>query len=232
MKGPVNKFWPKEAVNTLIELYPTTLNSEIAKILQKKEMAIIAKAFKLGLKKPKEFIQFHAAKSQFKKGSTPANKGRKQSEYMTPEAISRTAKTRFSKGNEPHNTKYDGYERITIDGYVEVRISKGVFKLKHRIEWEKINGPIPYGYILISKDGDTQNTDPENWRLVNRSEHMDINSGPKNLTDTMVATYLSKDSRQTDNELKQEILIAHPDLIQAKRTELLLNRKLKQYGTK
>ena len=87
-----------------------------------------------------------AQKYWIKKGNVPANKGKKQTEYMTPEAIAKTAKTRFKKGNTPHNHKPVGYQRITQDGYIEVKTEEpNIFKLKHRLVWEKEFGEIPAG---------------------------------------------------------------------------------------
>ena len=72
----------------------------------------------------------------------------------------------FKKGNEPHNTKYNGYERISKDGYVEVRVAKGVFKCKHRILWEEHFGEIEDGMNIIFKDGDPMNIVIENLKKV------------------------------------------------------------------
>ena len=82
----------------------------------------------------------------------------------------------FQKGLVPHNSKYDGYERIGKDGFIEVRISHGKFVLKHRYEWEKVNGKIPPNHILRCVDGNQLNTDPSNWKLISRAENMLINT--------------------------------------------------------
>jgi hypothetical protein len=37
------------------------------------------------------------------------------------------------------------------------------------ISWEEVNGPVPAGYVLKSRDGNRQNTDPSNWELVPRA---------------------------------------------------------------
>lgn len=121
---------------------------------------------------PKEIIEQRKKDSQFLKGSVPANKGKKQHEFMTPEAIEKTKKTRFKKGQLPHNTKYNGYERVTKDGYVEIRVKRGVFRLKHIVEWEKVNGKIPKDHCLWCKNGNKQNTHPSNWELITRKENI------------------------------------------------------------
>ncbi len=133
---------------------------------------IMRRLKKWGLEIPNEIIVKNKKDSQYKKGHTSFNKGLKQADYMNDDAINRTKKTRFKKGNEPHNTKYDGYERITKDGYIEIRIHKGKFRLKHLLNWEKENGKLPKGYCLFCIDKIKTNTSPENWKLITRAENM------------------------------------------------------------
>lgn len=129
-----------------------------------------------GLIIPKDVLEQRKKANLLKKGHTPHNKGKKQSEFMSPESIEKNKATRFKKGNTPHNTNYDGHERVTKDGYVEVRIRKGVYRLKHIVEWEKINGKLPKGHCLKCQDGNMENTDPSNWNLISREENMLNNS--------------------------------------------------------
>ena len=76
----------------------------------------------------------------------------------------------FKKGHEPHNTKYNGHERITKEGYIEIRIKKGEYRLKHLYNWEQINGKLPKNHCLSCVDGNKQNTDPNNWKIISRAE--------------------------------------------------------------
>ena len=118
----------------------------------------------------------------FEKGQTPKNKGKKQSEYMTQEAIERTKATRFKPGGLPPNTKPIGYERITKDGYIEVKIKmrpsrtdcNDNFKAKHILVWEQHNGPVPKGMCIRFLDGNKQNCSIDNLELVTRAEHIQI----------------------------------------------------------
>ncbi|KOY84265.1 hypothetical protein AD998_21925, partial [bacterium 336/3] len=130
------------------KLYSSTSNKEIAELLNVKPCVVKNIAYDLGLRK----VDYQP--TTFKKGNIPKNKGLKQVDYMTPEAIEKTKATRFKKGNEPHNTNYNGHERISKDGYVEVRITKGKYVLKHRLVWQQANGPIPKNHIIVFKDGD------------------------------------------------------------------------------
>lgn len=121
-------------------------------------------------------------KTTFKKGQVPFNKGMKQSEYMSAEAVERTKSTRFQKGQEPINWKPIGYERITRDGYTEVKVLdvKGVhstknFELKHRVLWEKHHGEIPEEHIVIFKNGDPQDIRIENLMMIPRKVALKLN---------------------------------------------------------
>jgi hypothetical protein len=71
---------------------------------------------------------------RFKKGQLPVNKGKKQIEFMSIEAIKKTVATRFKKGNKPHNTyEKDGIITSRIDNsgrpYLYIRTSVGKWEL-------------------------------------------------------------------------------------------------------
>lgn len=130
---------------------------------------------------------------RFKKGHIPANKGKH------PPTVGRMAETQYKKGNLPHNTKPIGYERITRDGYIEVKVRMrpthapggNNFILKHRLVWEAANGPIPKGFNLRFLDGDKLNCSLDNLVLISRAENLEMtrlglqNDNPK-LTETGV----------------------------------------------
>ncbi len=114
---------------------------------------------------------------RFEKGHIPANKGKHNP------TVGRMGETQFKKGNLPPNTKPIGYERITRDGYVEVKIKmrpssptcNDNFVLKQKLVWEQENGPIPAGYKIIFLDGDKTNCDIDNLRLVSNQELLEAN---------------------------------------------------------
>ncbi len=113
---------------------------------------------------------------RFEKGHIPANKGKHHP------TVGRMAETQFKKGNLPHNTKPIGYERVTKDGYIEVKVKmrpsnpscKDNFVLKQRLVWEEANGPIPKGHKLIFLDGNKQNFVLENLALITDAEHLQM----------------------------------------------------------
>ncbi len=107
---------------------------------------------------------------RLEKGNVPANKGKKMPYHPN------SARTRFKKGNLPHNTNYLGHERVSKDGYAEISIDETNphtgferrYVLKHRWLWEQEHGPVPEGMCLKCL-GDQLNTDPSNWELVPRA---------------------------------------------------------------
>jgi hypothetical protein len=180
------KLFTLQEINFLKSNYSDKNTQWIADQLNRPISSIYNKAASIGLKKSAEYLNSPECgrlkkgnqvgkKSQFKKGQKPFNKGQKQTDYMSPEAIVKTIATRFNKGNTPHNTKYDGYESV-IGGYVYVRISKGVKVLKQRMLWEKVNGSIPKNGNIIFKDGNPLNFDMNNLDLLTHSELMTLNS--------------------------------------------------------
>jgi hypothetical protein len=181
----MKKFWSNTEIETLKKMYCDTDTSSIANLLGRNINAVYGMANKLKLKKTVQYLATlnsnrilteNQRNCCFKKGSTPPNKGKKHADYMTPEQIEKTKKSRYKKGNVPFNVKYDGHERISVDGYVEIRISRGVYKLKHRELWIKQNGSIPEDCIIIFKDGNKQNIVIENLQLITRAENMLRNS--------------------------------------------------------
>ncbi|MFA5385086.1 MAG: HNH endonuclease signature motif containing protein [Eubacteriales bacterium] len=107
----------------------------------------------------------------FPPGQVPFNKGRKGVGGWPP--------TQFKKGNRPANWVPLGTERISRDGYTEVKIADGRlnknWKGKHILIWEEHNGPIPCGHVVIFGDGNKRNFDPENLLLVSRAQLIRLN---------------------------------------------------------
>lgn len=114
---------------------------------------------------------------RFEKGSVPPNKGKKG--VCAPGC----ERTQFKKGALPANTKPIGYERISKDGYVEVKVKmrpsrpdcNDNFVAKHRLIWEQLHGTIPANSIIIFKDGDKSNFDPNNLALITKAERLEMN---------------------------------------------------------
>ena len=157
--------------------------------------------------KAKLHIKSGIVGGQFKKGHKTHNKGKKQIEYMCIESIEKTKATRFKKGNIPHNHREVGSERITKDGYIEIKTNEpNVWQLKHRYIYEKEYGKIPDGLNLIFLDGNKQNLNLNNLQLVTKAEDLIMNNNKfftqdKNLTYTgsIISKVINK-----KNELKRK----------------------------
>jgi hypothetical protein len=110
--------------------------------------------------------------TQFKKGQIAWNKGKKKSWKGGEE-------TQFKVGHRPHNWVPIGSERITKDGYIQIKIQEGKFqknwKGKHILIWEEHNGPVPEGHNVIFGDGDRRNFDLNNLILVSKKQMLGLN---------------------------------------------------------
>lgn len=174
------KIWTKTEDDFLQENYPTGSNILIAEKLHRSLQSIYSRANGLGLKKTPEFmhgqwqmlsknLQEAGKVFRFPKGNIPVNKGKK----MPPNIYNKVRKTMFRKGNTPANHKPVGYERVTRDGYVEVKVAEpNKFRLKHRIVWEENFGTIPPGHNVQFRDKNRQNLNPDNLYLISRSEQL------------------------------------------------------------
>lgn len=169
--------WSEERTKRLIELYPEHTNREIAEVLGVSESSVSIQAFDLRLFKSEDFHRRKREAGMFKKGCAPPNKGKKWDEFMSPQGQENSRKTTFKKGNIPPNHRQVGSERITRDGYIEIKIQEpNVFKLKHRIIWEEHNGPIPKGYNIQFRDKNPLNCSIDNLYMISRSEQMNENT--------------------------------------------------------
>lgn len=122
---------------------------------------------------------------RFRPGQPGWNKGMRQAEFMSPEGLERVRGTQFRKGSMPANAtdKPIGYERVTKDGYVEVKVAERPsspdcndnFRAKQRLVWEQANGrALGPGEMVVFADGDKRNFDPGNLVAMRRDEHAAI----------------------------------------------------------
>lgn len=135
-----------------------------------------------------QFVKKHRSSpaTEFKKGQTPFNKGLKQEEWLSPEAIERTKATRFKKGQLPQTAKPMGHIRrsphrrngeiVGYDWFININW-KGERSPNYNYRkylWETFYGePAPKGMIFVAKDGD-QAKEPtiENIEMISRAENM------------------------------------------------------------
>lgn len=106
----------------------------------------------------------------FKRGNPPWNKGMKGINFGGTH-------TQFKKGHIPTNYRIVGSERVTVDGYTEVKVADpNKWKLKHRIIYEEYhNTKLTRNDLIIFLDGNKGNFDIKNLERVTRSELAIIN---------------------------------------------------------
>lgn len=150
--------WTQSEDDRLRELYPSLLPEDTDKAFPgRTRQAIYTRANTLGLKKSDEvnrilkerFLQ-DGKGTRFTAGHEPATKGRKRSEWLSPDKEEKVRATQFRKGNIPANLKPTGWTRRDMNGYVQVKTEQG-WRFMHRLAWEERNGAIPDGHII--RDG-------------------------------------------------------------------------------
>lgn len=178
--------WTDKDVEKLKNLYPDNRSSEVARILCCGLSRVYNKAFKLGLKKTVEYLNSdnsgrlsgrdtRGLSARFKKGHIPANKGKKWTDYLTEESIKGCLTTTFKNGNIPHNTKRDSDITIRNDEgrkYKYIRLSKREWLPLHVYLWEKENGKVPRGMIVVFKDRNSMNCELSNLEMITREENI------------------------------------------------------------
>ncbi len=122
---------------------------------------------------------------KFRKGQTPHNKGKK----MPKEVYEKVKHTMFANGNVPPNHRPVGSERISKDGYIEVKVAEpNKWRLKQRVVYEEAKGKIPEGCTIIFLDGNKQNCNIDNLRCITRSELLYLNCNGLNNSNEITET--------------------------------------------
>lgn len=145
-------------------------------------------------------ISPNGLKTQFKKGQSPLNKGKKVDEKV----YQALAPNFFKKGAEPHNTLHDGAIVVRSDKkgntYVWIRISKANWKMLHIHQWEQEHGPVPKGKIVVFKDKNPMHTNLANYELITRKENMLRNTIQRYPEDLQKLIKLNHKLKNTINE--------------------------------
>ncbi|MRX40597.1 hypothetical protein GJU43_15015 [Flavobacterium sp. LC2016-23] len=132
---------------------------------------------------PEEIIQQRKNDSVFKPGQIPFNKGKKISEFMSPEAIENSKIHRFKKGNIPGNALPDGTEVVRVDkrsgrSYTLIKVP-GINKLVHKniYVWETYyKTKLPPKHNIVFIDGNTQNFEINNLECISHEELLKRNT--------------------------------------------------------
>lgn len=172
----------------LIENYLQIPSKRLAAMIGLSDTAIRGRMRQLGLKVPDEIIERRIQDSRIKPGNVPVNKGKKQSEYMSPEMIERTKLTRFKKGDRPLNKteigtiklrtskKKRGFKNTIKSLWIKTGDGALEWTPLHVFNWLSSGREIPPGMMVSFRDGDPLNCDVANLELISRQENMQRNT--------------------------------------------------------
>lgn len=157
----------------LAELFNTKFKTEVS------VKGLSQKCRKIGLVCPNN--------GRFKKGSIPANKGKK--------GFMKANKTSFTNGNTPFNTKKVGsiVTRKDKNGslYMRIKIAEpNKWQMLHVYIWESKYGKISKGHCVIFKDKNTLNTRLDNLMLISRAELVRLNQKYAHIHESIKETAL------------------------------------------
>jgi len=170
----------------IIQRYANMRTIDLANELGVKYCTVANEAYRMGLKKSKEYLTSELSgrrnllekgmATRFKKGNIAHNKGAKMPEHVYEKAKA----TMFKKGNKPSNTQPVGTINFRIDSagrtYAYIKIKDSDWRLMHRVVWEEHHGPIPRGMVVRFKDGNTMHWDINNLELIGQCQNMELNT--------------------------------------------------------
>ena len=196
------KRWTPQEDEELKRLYPNTMAKDLAERFNCTVIQIYQKAQRLKINKDTEFLHnYYKANfkgypaTQFKKGMTSWNKGKKGLQIGGVES-------QFKKGQIPHNFKPIGH-RSYRDGYLVEKTEQG-FKFLHILLWESVNGPVPKGLFVVFKDRNKQNLTIENLELITRAEHMRRNNIANLPVELREVLHIKKSITRKINQLEKD----------------------------
>lgn len=175
-------------------------------------------------------VHVHGIRTQYRvrfpKGHEPSNKGKKMSRHV----YERARPTMFKPGHEPHNTRYNGAIQIRqkrgSKPYLYVRLGPKRWVELHRHLWKTLMGPIPPGHVIIFLNGNSLDCRLENLVCYPRRLHLLVNQARagghpgRQLSDNYVRGVLRTFHGIDD-------LVITPEIIEAKRLQLILKREIK-----
>ena len=171
-KGSKNRvqrhIWSDEEKKYLKEIVVDRSYKEIIKMMNDKfEYQFIESQIKGALRR---YGLNTGLTGQFTKEHTPWNKGEKGLSIGGKE-------TWFKKGHQPINHRKVGSERITVDGYTEIKVAEpNKWRLKHRVMYEKYhNVELNPNQLVIFADRDKSNMSKENLLLVDNNQLLVLN---------------------------------------------------------
>jgi hypothetical protein len=112
---------------------------------------------------------------RFERGHVPFTKGKRQEEYMSPAGIEKASKTRFKKGNKPHNWLPVGTVTTKSDGYLWIKTAEPDKWMQYqRWIWLQAGRTIPDGCLVTFLDGNNRNFNLDNLAVVTEGESAEL----------------------------------------------------------
>jgi hypothetical protein len=188
--------WTSAEDALLRETYPDKPTRAVAQLLGLSDQQCYIRSRRLGLRKSEAFTRDNlrrlgnllaqlpaAIACRIKPGTVPVNKGTRSPGY----APGRMTETQFRKGQRSCTWKPVGTVLKDGDGYLRIKIrervegdGKGwnpeIWPPVHRRNWEKLNGPVPAGHIVVFKDRNKEHCEVENLELITMAENALRNS--------------------------------------------------------
>lgn len=231
------KVWTNVEKNEIKLIYAETHNQVLADKYNCTINSVNRLASLNGLKKSADFLKNMITekfieggkKTRFEAGNVSFNKGKKLEDYLTPEKIEKVKQTQFKKGSKPHNHKPLGDERISKDGYLEIKVndfsgnqSKKNYQFKHRLLWEEKRGGIPPKTKVSFKPGASK-TDftIDDLYLESHANNLRRNSMSDN---SIVKRFLGIKEPEQVEFVKAKL----PEIIELKRNQIKLNQKINE----
>ncbi len=193
--------WTEQELEYLRESYPKTSTKAMAAHLGRPIGTVYQKSAVLGLKKSPEFIAdpksgcrlakgtTAGSKTQFRKGATPHNKGKRTPGYWAGRMQDTQFKPGMRQGQAATNWVPVGTIKADSDGYLRIKVREAVsgaeatgfgntkvWPLLSRHTWAQHHGEVPAGYIVTFKDGDRKNCAIDNLALMSMADNARRNS--------------------------------------------------------
>jgi len=153
-------------------------NKELAELFNRKFGMNVTPKQIAGVKKNHSFSS--GLTGRFEKGCNSPTKGKKISDFMTPEQQEIFKSYQFQKGKEALNKLPVGSIRkngkyLIIKTTDQYETQKENWELYHRWVWQQAHGPLKPGEIVIFRDNNPMNCDLDNLRVIDRRINLLMN---------------------------------------------------------
>jgi len=155
--------WTEHDEKVLRDYYQKMSLRKLAADLHRTEVAVRQRYFELGL------VSFHHYPKGTKCAVRDCTSDREQGPWC------RLHYHRWYRGGDPGEPDRRRARHGEGKGRRQA-VCNGKKAYKYRVEWEKIHGPIPAGYLIHHKNENPKDDSPDNLQLVTRAEHARLHS--------------------------------------------------------